>query len=162
MAKCKAGCQCGRHKNGGWNRGKPWPEEVKERIRRGQHRAGCQCPFHTGRSNHKPDCKCPWHGGRGWPRGPRKSVEELLTQRQGRRGHGGPVLRRLIRDGVWPDQCGICGLHGEWNGLPLVLVLDHINGDAADWRLENLRPLCPNCNSQTETFAGRNARSASR
>jgi 5-methylcytosine-specific restriction endonuclease McrA len=39
-----------------------------------------------------------------------------------------------------------------------VLVLDHVNGAKHDWRLENLRLLCPNCNSQTPTFCGRNVR----
>ena len=36
------------------------------------------------------------------------------------------------------------------------MVLDHINGINNDHRLENLRMLCPNCNSQQDTFAGRN------
>jgi 5-methylcytosine-specific restriction endonuclease McrA len=36
------------------------------------------------------------------------------------------------------------------------MVLDHINGIPNDNRIENLRFLCPNCNSQTDTFAGRN------
>lgn len=44
----------------------------------------------------------------------------------------------------------------EWQGKELVLVLDHINGIHSDNRLNNLRLLCPNCNSQTSTFAGRN------
>ena len=38
----------------------------------------------------------------------------------------------------------------------LVLQLDHINGDYRDNRLENLRLLCPNCHSQTETFGSKN------
>ena len=57
-----------------------------------------------------------------------------------------------------PYLCGICGLGPEWNGMVLVLQIDHINGDSTDSRLENLRFLCPNCHSQTETFAGRNCR----
>jgi 5-methylcytosine-specific restriction endonuclease McrA len=36
------------------------------------------------------------------------------------------------------------------------MVLDHRNGDNTDNRLDNLRLLCPNCNSQQATFAGRN------
>jgi 5-methylcytosine-specific restriction endonuclease McrA len=38
------------------------------------------------------------------------------------------------------------------------MALHHINGDRLDNRLENLELLCPNCHSQTETFAGRNGR----
>lgn len=65
---------------------------------------------------------------------------------------------RLIREGVLANKCAKCGLGPEWNGAALVLALDHINGVGDDNRLENLRLLCPNCHSQTETFAGRNKR----
>lgn len=46
----------------------------------------------------------------------------------------------------------MCGIGNEWNGKPLTLQLDHINGDHSDNRLENLRILCPNCHSQTSTW----------
>ncbi len=48
--------------------------------------------------------------------------------------------------------CTLCGQGPEWNGKVLVLQLDHENGDCTDNRLENLRFMCPNCHSQTETF----------
>jgi hypothetical protein len=51
-------------------------------------------------------------------------------------------------------KCVLCGCT-EHNNRPLTLQLDHINGKHTDCRLENLRLLCPNCHSQTETFAGR-------
>lgn len=63
---------------------------------------------------------------------------------------------RLIQEGLLKNCCVICGLKPEWNGKSLSLVLDHINGIYNDNRLENLRLLCPNCNSQTPTFAGKN------
>ena len=44
------------------------------------------------------------------------------------------------------------------NGMPLVLILDHINGNNRDDRLENLRWVCPNCNMQLPTTNGRNKR----
>lgn len=69
------------------------------------------------------------------------------------------LKRRLIRDGLLKNECAICQLAPSWNGLPLVLVLDHINGTNDDARFENLRLLCPNCNSQQDTFAGRRLRS---
>ena len=47
--------------------------------------------------------------------------------------------------------CAICGQEPFWKGKPLTLILDHINGNNRDNRLENLRWVCPNCNMQLET-----------
>lgn len=66
----------------------------------------------------------------------------------------GRIKARLIELGM-PERCAECGLAPEWNGRPLTLQLDHINGVFNDNRFENLRLLCPNCHSQTETFAGK-------
>lgn len=68
----------------------------------------------------------------------------------------GNLKRRLIVEGILKEACAKCGLAPMWNGEKLVLVLDHINGIKNDNRKENLKFLCPNCNSQTETFSGRN------
>ena len=65
---------------------------------------------------------------------------------------------RILANNLIEYKCACCGNVGEWNGRPLVLQLDHINGDNCDNRLENLRFLCPNCHSQTDTFAGRNCK----
>ena len=62
----------------------------------------------------------------------------------------------IIKNNLFEYKCAICGNIGEWNGQRLVLQLDHINGIWNDNRLENLRFLCPNCHSQTETFCGGN------
>lgn len=66
------------------------------------------------------------------------------------------LKQRLLKEGHLVNRCALCGLPPVWRDEPLVLVLDHINGDSADNRLENLRLLCPNCNSQQPTFAGKN------
>lgn len=58
----------------------------------------------------------------------------------------------MINEGLKEDKCEICGQLPEWNGKPLVLQLDHINGDHYDNRIENLRIVCPNCHTQTDTF----------
>ena len=61
------------------------------------------------------------------------------------------LKNRLISEGLKENKCEICGLT-EWMGKPITLQLDHINGKHSDNRLENLRILCPNCHSQTETW----------
>jgi hypothetical protein len=63
---------------------------------------------------------------------------------------------RLLREGLLVNRCYECGMEPLWQGKRLVLILDHRNGDNTDNRLENLRLLCPNCNSQQPTFAGKN------
>ena len=68
------------------------------------------------------------------------------------------LKRRIIAEGILPYQCTECRGTGVWNGKPISLQLDHRNGISTDHRLENLRFLCPNCHSQTPTYAGRGAR----
>lgn len=65
------------------------------------------------------------------------------------------LKERLIREQKLEYKCELCGI-SDWMGKPLTLQLDHKNGKHNDHRLSNLRFLCPNCHSQTETFAGRN------
>lgn len=68
---------------------------------------------------------------------------------------------RLIREGLKTERCECCGLV-DWQGEPITLALHHVNGIRDDNRLANLQLLCPNCHSQTDTFAGRNPRRAGR
>ena len=65
------------------------------------------------------------------------------------------VKRHLLQAGILKNVCEECGLQ-EWLGRPLVMQLDHRNGVRNDNRLENLRMLCANCHSQTETYGSRN------
>jgi len=69
------------------------------------------------------------------------------------------LKKRLIKEGLLKNECSICGMQPSWNGKPLVMVIDHINGKNNDNRIENLRLLCPNCNSQQDTFCGKNIKS---
>lgn len=61
------------------------------------------------------------------------------------------VKRRfLLIDGV-KNECVECGQNEKWRDKKITLILDHENGKSNDNRLENLRLLCPNCNSALET-----------
>jgi hypothetical protein len=74
-----------------------------------------------------------------------------------KRAPGSLLTKAMLAKGV-EYQCTECGIGPLWNGTRLNLHVDHVNGDFADCRLENLRFLCPNCHSQTSTFAGRGKR----
>lgn len=65
------------------------------------------------------------------------------------------LKKRLIKEKVLENICAECGLEPIWNDRKLVLQLDHKNGVSNDHRIENLCLLCPNCHSQTPTYAGR-------
>lgn len=52
-------------------------------------------------------------------------------------------------------KCGVCGI-SKHNNQPLVLECDHINGDHKNNKPNNLRLICPNCHSQTDTYKNRN------
>ena len=54
------------------------------------------------------------------------------------------------------NRCAICGSEPMHNGKELHFVLDHINGDATDNKRTNLRLVCPNCDSQLDTYKSRN------
>ncbi len=72
--------------------------------------------------------------------------------------HGKPEsrIKKYIRYyNLIEYKCRECGIEETWNGKPLTLELDHINGDNCNNLLSNLRFLCPNCHSQSDTFRGR-------
>lgn len=78
---------------------------------------------------------------------------------------GNYVPRRYLREIFLSEQggvCAICGCKPEHNGKPLVFVLDHIDGDASNNRRDNLRMVCPNCDSQLDTFKSKNKNSTRR
>lgn len=64
---------------------------------------------------------------------------------------------RLLKEGIFEYVCKKCGNNGNWMGSKLILQLEHKNGNSKDHRLDNLCLLCPNCHSQTQTYAGKNS-----
>jgi Zn finger protein HypA/HybF involved in hydrogenase expression len=65
------------------------------------------------------------------------------------------LKKRLVEENVLEYKCEKCSNIGEWLGEKITLQLDHKNGIFNDNKIENLRFLCPNCHSQTDTFAGK-------
>lgn len=65
------------------------------------------------------------------------------------------LKNKLIAAGIKENRCEVCDIT-EWNGKPIKMQLDHIDGDPHNHRLENLQMICPNCHSQTETYCGKN------
>lgn len=69
--------------------------------------------------------------------------------------NGSRLKSILLRDYGYVDICDECGLGPEWNGKPIVLQLDHIDGNRLNNEIKNLRILCPNCHTQTDTFSNK-------
>lgn len=82
------------------------------------------------------------------------NINDLLVENCDYSRHA--LKRRLINEKIKEYKCEICNNNGVWNGMRISLQLDHRNGINNDNRIENLRFLCPNCHSQTDTFAGKN------
>jgi hypothetical protein len=68
------------------------------------------------------------------------------------------LKKKLYKYGLKLRFCEICGQDENWKGKKLSLILDHINGINNDNRIENLRIVCPNCNSTLETHGGKNVK----
>ena len=72
------------------------------------------------------------------------------------------LKQKLFSEKIKNNICEECGVGPTWNGKSLNCHLDHINGISNDHRLENLKILCPNCHSQTITYAGKNIKKENR
>jgi hypothetical protein len=73
--------------------------------------------------------------------------------------NGNTLKSHYIRDYLLKEQnncCAICKCSNIWNNKVLNFILDHIDGDCNHNSRENLRLICPNCDSQTDTYKGKN------
>jgi len=100
--------------------------------------------------------------GQGWAKGKKrpeyvKNAVESLHRRQGAKIRGSDIIPRLIRDGVKKHQCEECK-QKTWNKQPIALEIHHVDGDAKNNQIENIKLLCPNCHAQTPNYGGRNKR----
>ena len=66
------------------------------------------------------------------------------------------LLKKLLSLGLKEYKCENpeCGI-SEWHGKAIKLQVHHIDGDHFNNEIENLMLLCPNCHSQTDTYAGK-------
>lgn len=95
--------------------------------------------------------------GQGHQRGragptPLKTAEHVLLKHNGERRTKTALLRRALLEIGIPRECAGCGTGAMWQGRPMTLEVDHVNGDWSDDRAENLRLLCPNCHATTDTW----------
>ncbi|MGI5468963.1 HNH endonuclease signature motif containing protein [Streptomyces sp. CA-132043] len=94
----------------------------------------------------------------------RRTLEELLVEQAPANAFRIPAkrLKRALLAHGTDERCALCGIGPTWQGEPLPLEVDHINSDWRDNRPENLRFLCPNCHSTTDSYRGRNKGAQSR
>ncbi|MCX3286022.1 HNH endonuclease signature motif containing protein [Streptomyces sp. NEAU-H22] len=87
----------------------------------------------------------------------RRTAEEILIEDTSPHPRRVPSarLKRAMRELGVEERCAMCGMEAVWLGEPLPLEVDHIDGDWRDNRVENVRLLCPNCHSTTDTYRGR-------
>jgi len=99
-------------------------------IRKALQRLNLNCEHWTGQGWSKDQQLKDWSGY--------SKIEALKPHLIKKRGH----------------QCERCELK-TWQGKPITLEVDHVNGDRTDNREENLKLYCPNCHALTPTWRGR-------
>lgn len=85
-----------------------------------------------------------------------RPIEDILTENSS--FNRSNLKKRLLKELILKNECYVCELGPKQNDADLSLQIDHINGISNDNRLCNLRIICPNCHSQTSTFAGKKLR----
>ena len=86
------------------------------------------------------------------------SAKGMFTETINRFNRGEVSDRKTIRKILTEFRgykCSCCGI-SEYNNKPLTLQVDHADGNAGNNSPDNLRLICPNCHSQTDTFSAKN------
>lgn len=86
-----------------------------------------------------------------------KSINVVDELKENSKANSKSVKNYLLKNKIITYNCDDCKI-SNWRNKPITLQLDHINGVHYDNRIINLRLLCPNCHSQTKTYAGRNVK----
>jgi hypothetical protein len=92
-----------------------------------------------------------WNKGKTLPS--KQPLEAYLNNSQAIQSY--KLKIRLLKEGVFKHQCMHCH-RSKWNGHPIPLELDHIDGNNNNNKLNNLRLLCPNCHALTPTYRSKN------
>lgn len=126
------------HRSGHARRG----ELAKKLPRSGKHECKyCNRDFPSGRlGSHIRGCGTP-----------EMLAEKLRTGRLGSKGSLRFIMIRMGRK----FECELCGQGPVWNNQPLMLQVDHHDGNNQNNTPENLRFLCPNCHTQTPTYSNK-------
>lgn len=160
MGKHKRNCQCP------WHGGHSQYENVRKAI---THKEGCLCAWHRPKKSTAITVSCFICGKEIKRRKDRveqsctgvffcntKCQDSIEARRKGyRTGPPSDLTYRAKALAEYGEQCSGCGLRPTWNGKPITLEVDHIDGDRRNNIIENLRVLCPNCHSQTPTYKGK-------
>ncbi|MEU1007867.1 HNH endonuclease signature motif containing protein [Streptomyces sp. NPDC005890] len=87
----------------------------------------------------------------------RRPPEEILVEDTSAQAPRIPSqrLKRAMNELGVEERCALCGTEPFWLGERLPLEVDHVDGNWRNNRVENLRFLCPNCHSTTDTYRGR-------
>lgn len=70
-------------------------------------------------------------------------------------GKAGPKCARVNLFLLYGHICQVCK-QTEWNGVPIPLVCDHIDGNSENNLPSNLRLICPNCDALLPTYKAKN------
>lgn len=89
----------------------------------------------------------------------RTPLEDVLSNKA--KMQSTKLLDRLVEARLKEYKCEKCGIN-DWQGRPIRLQLNHIDGNHYNNELSNLEILCPNCHSQTDTYAGKNCKNTKR
>jgi hypothetical protein len=113
-------------------------DEVKKKISEGVLKSewwlNCDYTFNSNPEKIKKN-KDTWKSKRDWDTAHVQSIKKWVKEQKN-------------------NTCEGCGLN-QWNDKPLVMEVDHIDGDVNNNNINNLRVLCPNCHSQTPTWRKR-------
>lgn len=84
------------------------------------------------------------------------SLSEILIENFNGNLSGTVIKQKLYKNKLKQPICELCNQDENWKTGKISMILDHINGDNRDNRIENLRIVCPNCDATLSTYKGKN------